>query len=163
MVAVKRAGRVLGCGRDIVGAWMYMSMAMDVAGVRMRMRVNDQSTRGIESSHSEPGEQMLQKVRRCRESQQNQDECDRELHRESKARGDAEFEKYNRSADGEHGCRMAETPYQADARGGAESALVTENRSNGNNMVRVGRVPHPEHQAKQRKAQRRGVTGKHRV
>jgi hypothetical protein len=58
---------------------------------------------------------------------------------------------------------MAEAPYQADARGGAEPALIAQNSSNGNDMVRVGRVPHPEDKAKQGKAQRRGVTRKHQV
>ena len=105
---------------------------------------------------------MLQKIRRRRESEQDQDDRDHELHRESEACRNAEFEKYNRSADGEDGCGMAEAPYQADARGGAEPALVAQNRRNGNDMVGVGRVPHPEYQAKQRKAQRRVIARKHR-
>ncbi len=138
---------------------MDVRMRMRRAVVSVRVRMDEQAFRPTAHSRRSFADQAG-----CgADAEQNQHDRDGEFHRESEPRRNRDFENDDRGPDYQHGDRVAESPYDADAGGDREAAFSAEDGSNGNHVIGIGRVAHPEQQSEERNRERRGVGRNHQV
>ncbi len=137
-------------------------MRMHCAVVRMCVRMDDQAliTRRAAAN---PDRSFANYAGSRIHAEQNQHERYGEFHRESEPRRNGYFENYDRGADYQHGQRVPESPYDADARGDSEPAFAAEDCGHGDYVIGIGGVAHSQNQPQERDCERRGVGRNHQV
>jgi hypothetical protein len=58
---------------------------------------------------------------------------------------------------------MPKTPYRADSRGGPQPPFPAHDGGDGDDVIRIGGMPHAQEESQECKSEWRGVVGKHRV
>ena len=80
-------------------------------------------------------------------AEQDQHDADGELHRQTEPWRDDDLEHDDRHADRHDRDGVPDAPGGADQRRARHAALATDDRRNGDDMVGVGRMPHPDEEA----------------
>src|SRR5439155_11690793 len=80
----------------------------------------------------------------------------RELHRQADPRGDHDPEEDDRAADEDDGQGVTDAPQGADEGGAPDLALAAHDRGDGDHVVGIGGVPHPEEEAQEDHREERG-------
>jgi hypothetical protein len=109
----------------------------------VRMRVDDTA---FVPARRHPEERANQRGL-VRETQQNEHQRDHQLHAQPDTRRDHEIEKDDRCTHGHDGEGMANAPGDARVGGSNALALTAHDRRDSDDVVRIGRMPHPEHEA----------------
>ena len=86
-------------------------------------------------------------------AEQDQHDADGEFHRQTEPWRDHDPEHDDRRADRHDRQGVPDAPGGADQRRARHAALATDDRRNGDHMVGVGRMPHPEEEAEQQEGQ----------
>jgi hypothetical protein len=140
------------------GMVMRTKVTMLVA-VRLAINMHIRgSNRGIVGSWRGPPNSSSNLPTRAHDgvdTEEDQDDGDGKLHRESEPRGNCDFEDNDEGAHHQDGQRVAQAPNDSDAAGSGKVMLATYYGSDGNNVIGVGRVPHTHHQSQQRDSERR--------
>ncbi|MEY2439360.1 MAG: hypothetical protein QOI34_745 [Verrucomicrobiota bacterium] len=129
-----------------------VEMAMRVRAMSMRVSVNIITmavymfVRGIGGNASAQGAQRPSEIER---PQQYQHKGDTKFQTQTKPFRNHDTKEYNRAAHEQQGEAMADSPKYAGERGASNAALAANNGGNGNDMIRVGCVPHAEKETKE--------------
>src|SRR5690242_11794283 len=81
------------------------------------------------------------------QSKNDQHDGDGELHPEPKPWRDHPFEEDDAAADEQNRERVANAPGRSDHRRAANISVARDDRRNGDDMIGIGGVAHPEHEA----------------
>jgi hypothetical protein len=118
-----------------------VGMVMDVVSVAVGMRVNDfLSIMKVDRSRR----QRAQKPRYIYQAQDNQHDCDGELHAESNPHWNDEIEQNDSRTDHKDGKGVANAPKCPDQSRPHPAPLITDDGCDRNDMVRVRSVAHPQ-------------------
>jgi hypothetical protein len=155
--------------RRVIGICVIVAVKIEVdvrvrmrrVVVRVRVRMDDRAIIARRTSaHSSP--RAAYQARGRIDAEQNQHDCDREFHREPEPGWNRNFENYDRRSHQQHGQSVAESPYDTDSRGGAKPMLAAQDSGDGDHVIGIGRMAHPEHESEQCYRKRRGIGRYHR-
>ena len=109
----------------------------------MRMRA------AAHSPNRDPFHRAPHHARQIQYAQQNQHESHRQFHAQAKPRRNRELEQNNRGANQENRNRVSQSPKRANHRGVKYVALAADDRGDGNDVIGIGSVAHPQKKSQQ--------------
>jgi len=111
---------------------------MYVIAMRMNMAVHSQIDRGkrLNDPSRDAGE--------IQDSEQNQHQADRELHRKADSGRNDQAKNYNRGADDKNCECVADAPQRADNGRVLDASLTADDRGHRDDVVGIGGMAHPE-------------------
>ena len=121
---------------------MRMAVNEIAMNVRMRMRVSMRMRR-IRGGRERLGHPARESSK-VQNSQQDQHQPDRQLHGESEPRRNHHSEKNDRRAHQKNCDGMTQSPQHSDQSRVTYAALPAHNRGDGDHVVRIGGMPHPQ-------------------
>jgi len=121
---------------------MPMKMQVVVVLVEVGMR-SDQGRMAGRKFFAEP----FHGAGEVEKAEQDEHEANREFHREARARRNSHAEENDGAADDGDGQRVAAAPEDADETGFGNGTLAADDGGNGDDMIGIGGVAHPEKKA----------------
>ena len=98
---------------------------------------------GVRVSGSESVGDPLRDPGKVQDAQQDEHETDRQFHRQPDFYRDRQVENDDARSNHENRQRVAQTPESADQAGMTNAVLAAHDRGDGDDVVGIGRVPHP--------------------
>jgi hypothetical protein len=159
MIVMRRVIEIFVIVAMKIGVDVRMRMHRVVVSVRVRM--DDQAVIARRtSSHSSRG--AAHQARGRIGAEQDQHDCDREFHREPEPGWNRNLENYDRCSHYQHGHSVPESPYDTDSRGGTKAMFAAQDGGDGDYVIGIGRMAHPEHESEESYRKRRGIGRDHR-
>jgi len=121
-----------------------MRVAMNEVAMNVRMRVRvSMRMRGIGGGRERLSDPARESGK-VQNSQQDQHQADGQLHSEAEPRRNHHSEKNDRRAHQKNRDGMPQSPQHSDQSRVTYAALAANNRGDGDHVVRVGGMPHPQ-------------------
>src|ERR1700733_7150321 len=120
-----------------------MLVRMSVNVIAMTMWVGMNFPRHSATGRKRSGD-PLEHASQIEHAEENQHQAYGKLHRESDTRGNHPAEQKDSASDQQDREGVAHSPKRANQRGMADLSISGNDGCDGNHMVRIGRVPHPE-------------------
>jgi len=160
MIVMRRVIEIFVIVAMKIGVDVRMRMHRVVVSVRVRM--DDQAF----IARRTPAHSIRRAAYQARgsiDAEQDQHDCDREFHREPKPGWNRNFENHDRRSHYQHRQSVAKSPYDTDSRGGAKAMFAAQDGGDGDHVIGIGRMAHPEHESEKCYRKRRGIGRDHRV